>query len=69
MAKIPVNEFKFGEPTSHMHYLQCKNHPDMEYLWKGPGRTLHFTGKVWPECKCSIHDLIVLTEEDSKYND
>ena len=69
MARIPVKEFEFGEPSSHMHYLQCKNHPEMEYLWKGPGRSLHMTGMVWPECPCPFSDLIVLTDGDSKYDE
>lgn len=70
MAVIPVQEFTFPEPSSEMFYLQCKNHPEMEYSTKNPYlRSLHMIGNVWPECPCPFTDLVVLTEKDSKYND
>lgn len=71
MARIPVNEFTFPAPGPDMFYLQCKNHPEQEYLTKNPHqRGLHRTAPIFgDECPCPFADLIVLTEEDSKYND
>jgi hypothetical protein len=65
-------EFSFGEPGPDMHRLTCVNHPEANYLTKGPGRNLHFVGwdrtgtynLVHPQfgfgaCPCPFADLRV----------
>jgi hypothetical protein len=70
MARIPVRDFLFPEPGPDMFHLVCANHPEMEYLTKNPYmRSLHFVSNVWPECPCPFTDLVVLTDEDSRYKE
>lgn len=39
----------------------CRNHPEMTYLTKGPGRSLFFSpaDPMTKECTCPITDLMI----------
>lgn len=65
---VPYPEF-FSRPDSFNGGLYrgvCKNHDDMKYLTKGPGRSLHFSpdNPMLKECTCSITDLMINPEQD-----
>lgn len=61
---FPVKEFRSWD-YSRPHSLICKNHPDLRWYWKGPGRNLH---APWNECPCPFEDLRVIVQpEDTEY--
>lgn len=55
---VPVNGFTNWD-YSNPHYLYCRFHQDIQYVWKGPGRNLHYISYK-PECKCDFEDLMVI---------
>jgi hypothetical protein len=65
----PIEDLVF---TGELHRITCVNHPTAEYLWKGPGRHLHFVraavefrrtpdGNWGAECPCPFSDLRLLS--------
>lgn len=64
MTRTPVADYDFPEAGSvDMHKLECANHPECKYLWKGPGRSLHYVSSmVVRECGCSFLSLVVVDE-------
>lgn len=60
MALIPIQEF-FADGSNFNGGLwrgHCKNHSEVEYLTKGPGRSLHYVGNV-RECACTFADIVI----------
>jgi hypothetical protein len=66
---VPVQLFRnwdYSDPKE----LFCKNHPNLKWIWKGPGRNLHYVGPSdlrngWQaECSCPFGDLLVHVHSD-----
>lgn len=59
----PYREFfsREGSFNGGLYRGWCANHPEMKYLTKGPGRSLHFVpdNPSLRECTCSISDLLI----------
>lgn len=60
---IPYREFfsREGSFNGGLYRGVCRNHREMKYLTKGPGRSLHFVpdDPSLRECTCSISDLMI----------
>lgn len=72
-------QFSFPEPGPDMFTVTCVNHPEAQYLTKGPGRNLHFIGWGrlkegrfthpefgYAECPCSFSDLRVVEPDQMR---
>jgi hypothetical protein len=57
--RIPMREFHDWD-YSNPQILECSNHPECQYHWKGPGRNLHYISMLAKECTCNISDLVVV---------
>lgn len=67
MALIPIEEF-FADGTKFnggLYRGKCANHPNVEYLTKGPGRSLHYVGNV-RECKCAFSEILIDSESQKE---
>jgi hypothetical protein len=65
---VPYPEF-FARPDSFNGGLYrgvCKNHSDMKYLTKGPGRSLFFSpdNPLTRECTCPISNLLIDSNQE-----
>ena len=67
-----ITEFKSWD-YANPHYLFCENHTGLRWLYKGPGRNLHFLwtraeSNDYRECECPYSDLmVILHPEDAEY--
>jgi hypothetical protein len=59
--RIRKNDFKDWD-YSNPRRLECDNHPECQYVWKGPGRNLHYISMLAKECTCNVSDLVVVDE-------
>ena len=62
---IAIDDFTFPQPSSHMFRMQCREHPECEYLTKHPAlRTLFYVSNFVRECACPLSNLIVILDDD-----
>lgn len=60
---VPYGEFfsREGSFNGGLYRGYCANHPEMKYLTKGPGRSLHFVpdDPFIKECSCPLSLLMI----------